>query len=335
VTTIPVGRSPAGVATGDGTVWVANSGDGTVTRIDPRTDKVVATIAVGGSPQAITIANGRAWVTVDAQTIRPTGRPTSNETLRMDAAIDVDYMDPARAQYGLAWELLYATCAKLLNYPDRPGLAGAQLTPEVAKSLPVRSADGRTYTFTIRSGFRFSPPLNAPVTAQTFKHTIERALNPKMRDPFAYEFADIAGAGAYMAGTAPHISGVVVHRDTLTIHLLAPAPDFPSRIAEPALCAVPSATPIEPQGVRVIPSAGPYYVSSYTPGQGVVLLRNPNYRGNRPHQLARIEMAADISSQHGVANIAAETADYTFLFGSPAATIRTLASHLAARYGPH
>jgi YVTN family beta-propeller protein len=58
VTTIPVGRSPAGVAVGAGSVWVPNSGDGTFSRIDPRTNTVIATIAVGGSPQAITIAAG-------------------------------------------------------------------------------------------------------------------------------------------------------------------------------------------------------------------------------------------------------------------------------------
>ena len=38
VETIPVGQSPAGVAVGGGSVWVANSGDGTVSRIDPVTD---------------------------------------------------------------------------------------------------------------------------------------------------------------------------------------------------------------------------------------------------------------------------------------------------------
>ena len=332
--TIPVGRSPAGVAVGDGSVWVANSGDGTVTRIDPHTDKPLATITVGGSPQAITIANGRAWVTVDAQTIRPARRQTSNEAFRMESAIDVDSMDPARAAYGLAWGLLYATCAKLLNYPDLPGLAGTQLTPEVAQSLPSQSRDGRTYTFTIRNGFRFSPPSSEPVTAQTFKATIERALNPGVKGPLAPEFADIVGARAYMAGSASHISGVVVHRDILTIHLRAPEPDFLWRIAEPALCAVPSDTPIAAQTSRVIPSAGPYYISSYAPGQGVVLLRNPNYHGNRPHQLARIELSPGISSQRAVADIESGTADYTFLNGSPATTISTLASQLTARYGP-
>ena len=77
-------------------------------------------------------------------------------------------------------ELLYATCAQLVNYPDKAGPAGSQLTAEVAQSLPTRSADGRTYTFKIRPGFRFSPPSNQPVTAQTFKDSIERTLNPRM-----------------------------------------------------------------------------------------------------------------------------------------------------------
>ena len=147
-TTIPVGRSPAAVAIGAGSVWVANSGDGTVTRIDPRTDKVVATIAVGGSPQAITVAGGRAWVTVDAQTISPSGAAAGGGTLRIDSLSDVDFMDPALAYTPLSGQLLQATCAKLLNFPDRAGPAGAQPTPEVAQSLPARSATPRTTRWT-------------------------------------------------------------------------------------------------------------------------------------------------------------------------------------------
>ena len=333
-TTIPVGRSPAGIAVGAGSVWVANSGDGTVTRIDPRAGKVLARIAVGGSPQAITIAGGRAWVTVDAQAIRPTDLASSGGTLRMDAPYDVDSMDPALAYTTLSGQLLYATCAKLLNNPDAPVAAGSQVTAEVAQSLPARSADGRTYMFTIRSGFRFSPPSNEPVTAQTFKDTIERTLNPRMHSPVAQEFGDIVGADAYMAGTAPHISGVVARGDTLTIRLIAPAPDFLSRIAEPAMCAVPSETPVDPQGVRVIPSAGPYYVSSYTPGQAVVLLANPNYRGSRPHRLERIELAMGISERRALADVEAGTADYRPLGGPGAGDVSTIASELAARYRP-
>ena len=81
--TIRVGRSPAGVAFGAGSVWVANSGDGTVTRIDTRHRQGPVTIAVGGSPQAITIADGKAWVTVDEQSIAPSRGAPDGGTLRI------------------------------------------------------------------------------------------------------------------------------------------------------------------------------------------------------------------------------------------------------------
>ena len=329
-TTIPVGHQPTGIVVGAGSVWVANSGDGSVTRIDPETDKPIAGITVGGSPQQITIAADRAWVTVDAQTIPPAGATAGAGTARVDAPYDFGPVDPALAYDRRAQSVLYATCAHLLNYPDKPGAAGSQLVPEVAQSLPTRSADGRTYTFTIRRGFRFSPPSNESVTAQTFKYSIERSLDPRMRSPLAPEFRDIVGASAYMAGKATHITGVVAHRDTLTIRLTVPAPDILARTAMPIWCAVPTTTPIYPRGLRQIPSAGPYRIADYTPNQGIVLTRNPNYRGNRPHWLARIVIRFRVSTQRAIAQIEAGTADYALGFAYDTGQAATL----TARYGP-
>jgi YVTN family beta-propeller protein len=326
--TIPVGHSPAGVAVGAGSVWVANSGDGTVTRIDPKTAKVVATIAVGGSPRAITVAGGRAWVTVDARTIPPEALVTGGGTARVETHDDILSMDPALG-YEAPPRLLYATCANLLNYPDKAGPAGSQLVPEVAQSLPARSADGKTYAFTIRDGFRFSPPSNQPVSARTFKDTIERVLNPAMKNPVASEFEDIVGARAYMAGRAAHIAGVVAGANTLTIRLTAPVPDLPARLAQPSFCVVPPDTPIDPKGVLVIPSAGPYRVASFAPGQGLVLTRNPNYHGNRPRRLARIDVVVGIPRQRAVAEVEAGKADWAP--DGPASSAQAAA--LAARYG--
>lgn len=333
--TIAVGSSPSAVAFGAGSVWVANGGDGTITRIDPDTDRVVATIAVGGSPQGLTVADGKVWVAVDA---RPVGSPglVAGGTLRVVSSFDVDFMDPALADFVLSDQLVYETCAQLVTYPDRGGPAGSELTPEVATSLPVPSAGGRTYTFRIRPGFRFSPPSNQPVTAETFEETIERTLNPRMQSPSAGYLDDVVGARAYMAGRAEHISGVTADGDTLTIRLLAPAPDFLARIAELAFCAVPPGTPVTRGGVRVIPSAGPYYVSSYTPSQGVVLVRNPNYHGSRPRNFDRIELTVGISARRAASEIEAGTEDYTSIGEDsyPSSTGVALSAQLAHRYGP-
>ena len=58
--TFTVGRGPTGVALGDGAVWVANSGDGTVTRVDPHGGKP-KTIKLGSPPGGIVAAYGAVW----------------------------------------------------------------------------------------------------------------------------------------------------------------------------------------------------------------------------------------------------------------------------------
>ena len=165
--------------------------------------------------------------------------------------------------------MYYATCAGLLTYPDRPAPEGTRLVPEVAQAMPSVSADGRTYTFIVRPGFRFSPPSGAPVTAATFKHTIERALGPKLRGYAASFMGDIVGMPAFHAGRAAHLAGVTASGDRLQIRLIAPAPDLPARIATPAFCASPDDTPLTAQQ-QPIPSAGPYYVVSSSRDQVVL-----------------------------------------------------------------
>ena len=154
-TTIPVGKAPAGIAVSPGSVWVANSGDGTVSRIDPETGEVSETIDVGESPQSIIAANGRIWVTVQRQTIGSIPVESSGGTARLSTG-GIDSVDPALACHLLVNPASLRHLRMLLNYPDKPAPAGAKLIPEVAESLPTRSADGKTYTFTIRKGFRFS-----------------------------------------------------------------------------------------------------------------------------------------------------------------------------------
>jgi virginiamycin B lyase len=61
---IPVGAGPEGIATGAGAVWVANLRGGTVSRIDPATNQVVATIRTGFFPAGVHVGAGGVWVTV-------------------------------------------------------------------------------------------------------------------------------------------------------------------------------------------------------------------------------------------------------------------------------
>ena len=50
-----------GVAVGDGSVWVTNNCDGTVSRIDPASNEVVATIDTGTSHARLDVGHGYVW----------------------------------------------------------------------------------------------------------------------------------------------------------------------------------------------------------------------------------------------------------------------------------
>src|SRR5438067_315320 len=62
VLAIHVGAQPTGMTYGAGSLWTANYGGGTVSRVDPVNHRVVKTIQVGVQPAAITFAAGSVWV---------------------------------------------------------------------------------------------------------------------------------------------------------------------------------------------------------------------------------------------------------------------------------
>ena len=63
---IPVGRGALGVATGAGSVWVADAVDHAVSRIDPVTNRVTATIRVAAGARAVAVGEGSVWAVGDA-----------------------------------------------------------------------------------------------------------------------------------------------------------------------------------------------------------------------------------------------------------------------------
>jgi ABC-type transport system substrate-binding protein/DNA-binding SARP family transcriptional activator/streptogramin lyase len=315
--TLPTPSQTANIYFGDGALWVAADVAGTVLRIDPRTD-TARRYRIGHLLTGIGVQGSTVVVSV-----HPTGSDLlahlSGPVLEVHNSTWFADTDPATAAApgtpNQPWEqqLQYATCEPLLGYPDAPAPAGWQLVPEAAVAWPAVSPDGRTYIFKIRSGLRFSPPSDQPVTAATFKYTIERALSPALGPgaPAVSVASDIAGVPAYRAGSSDHIWGIQAVGDTLRITLAHPAADFPERIALSYFCPVPTGTPAVPNGLDdPIPSAGPYYLSGNLGGDVAVLRRNPNYHGSRPRLLSAIVYREQPRGSQAVADIEAGNADY-------------------------
>jgi YVTN family beta-propeller protein len=58
-----VGNDPSAIATGAGSVWITDSDDNTVTRLDPASDgAVIGTTSVGQGPAALAVGAGAVWV---------------------------------------------------------------------------------------------------------------------------------------------------------------------------------------------------------------------------------------------------------------------------------
>ena len=239
---------------------------------------------------------------------------------------DIDSLDPA-ISYAVASGLLLApTCASLLSYSGGPHGTSA-LRPEVASGFPRSSADGRTLTFTLRDGFRFSD--GTPVRASAFVRAINRTLTPEMQSPWAVYLRDIVGAEQMLAGKATVAAGVVGKGRTLVIRLERPIPDFPARTS--FLCAVPPALPADREGVAVIPAAGPYYITEYRPTERIVIRRNRYYGGSRPQHVDGFDVDLRVGSQEEVLDrIERGDADWGWALSS---VYFDPARGLAAKYG--
>ena len=315
--TIDLPAAVAGLTYADGALWAALGEQGAVVRIDPTTDELrvyelghsVTSVDVRDGVIAAGVRYGIADVTGDLSgDVVRIGRK-GPELFDSGAPTDPAFTDPT-------WDgpqemFHYTTCARLLNHPDAEGEEGVELVPEVAKDLPEVSNGGRTYTFEIRKGFGFSPPSREEVTAESFRHALERKidLTKLFGDALWPELANIVGAEAYYAGKARHVSGFSARGDELVIRLREPAPDLPWRLATSS-CAVPLETPVVPGGIDTpVPSAGPYYLAAHT--DSVAVLRpNPNYGGTRPQHLDAIVVEFNVSPPEAATRIEAGTLDY-------------------------
>jgi len=135
-----------------------------------------------------------------------------------------DHVDPALAYSRESWTLLDTVCARLMRYRDKPPPEGYEIVPEVASAVPTISTDGKTYTFKLRSGFRFSD--GRPVRADAFAHAINRTLAPGVNSPAYLYTQAIVGADDVRAGRTTAAAGVVARGNTLVVRFKREVRDF-------------------------------------------------------------------------------------------------------------
>jgi peptide/nickel transport system substrate-binding protein len=242
----------------------------------------------------------------------PAGEAPTGGTLRLALQSDVqEAFDPQKEYYGVAWAM-YRCCLlrTLLSYNGMTTAeGGAEVQPDLAAALPEVSADGLTWTFTLKEGIAYSPPLDdVTVTAQDFIRAMERtACGECSTGGYSFYFSAIEGFDEFSAGEADSISGLEAPDDqTLVVRTTQPTGDLPYRMAMPAAAPIPP-NPNDPDarfGIaeghddnfgRFQVGTGPYMfegtdlldftvpaedqepVSGYDVGRSIVFVRNPSY----------------------------------------------------------
>jgi ABC-type transport system substrate-binding protein len=339
VGTYQAGAGASSLAYADGVIWVGNQDAATVTGINTTTG-VVTTHETGHALSTVAANDGEllvgVWPRVDDYLATMEG-----DVLKVALADDPFFPapDPPVNQSFEFRQVGHATCAGLLTYPDEPAPDGWELRPEVAEAFPEVSDDGRTYTYTIRDGFAFSPPSDQPITAETYRYSIERALSAGLGGSSQFIgmrfLGDIVGAQAFHDGEAEHVEGIVADGNRLSVTLEAPSGDLPARLALPYFCPVPIGTPVVFDGLDTRPplsAAGPYYVHQHFGGELLELRPNPNYEGSRPQSWDHIVFRLGIGLADAVALVEAGEMD-AVLGPSNRSPLRPLGD-LANEWGP-
>lgn len=217
-----------------------------------------------------------------------------------------DNFDPTGEYLGNAWGIYELLIRRLIGYQHLPGAAGNQLVGDLATSVPTPTNNGLTYTYHIRQGVKFGPPLNRQVTSQDVAYALNRLADANDGGEYAFYFTVIKGWNAAATQSASSkslvpVSGIQTpNASTLVINLTQKTGDFNLRMSLPATGPIPPEVGKCFEGKpgdygRDLVSSGPYMVqgtaktfsgcSSLKPWSGydgangnhIDLVRNPAY----------------------------------------------------------
>lgn len=219
--------------------------------------------------------------------------------LRYALTAEPTTLDPALVSDGSTIDLLQHLYEGLVGWNEQN-----EVVPMLAAEMPKISADGKTYTFTLREGAKFTN--GRAVTAEDVKYSLTRALDKRLNSPVVMTYLnDIVGAEAVNRGTATDLAGVVAKdARTVEIRLVAPRAYFLGKLTYPTSYVLAKEEVQKGSLLDGVPTlavansvgTGPFRLASYTPQDKAVLEANPDYWGGRP-KLRQIERRVLLSAQ--------------------------------------
>jgi peptide/nickel transport system substrate-binding protein len=187
-------------------------------------------------------------------------------------------LDPALVATPVARRAAWLAYTPPLTYRRAEGEEGTELVPGLAEELPETSDDGRSYSFRLRPGLRYSNGM--VVRASDFERAVARSLR---LSPHGVElWGDVVGARAYARGEgdSTDIRGIAANDRSGRVRIELESADrlFRYSLASLAAAPVPRGTPLRHLSENPPPGVGPYRVAQVRRGGDVVLERRRDWR---------------------------------------------------------
>jgi peptide/nickel transport system substrate-binding protein len=204
---------------------------------------------------------------------------TKGGTISMANLGDWDTLDPGETYYAYSWDFARLYARSLVAFKVAPGDASKTLVPDLATSLGKPSDGGKTWTYTIRKGVKFSD--GAVIKSADVKYAVERSID-KATFPNGPAYFDSmlnwpAGyKGPYKSKGMNTDSAISTPDDyTVVFHLKQPFAGFDYLATTPQTAPVPQAKDTGAQYKNSVVSSGPYMFKDVLPGKSFKLVRNP------------------------------------------------------------
>lgn len=175
------------------------------------------------------------------------------------------------------WQLLIFTHDGLVAFKRVAGAEGGKIVPDLAESIPKPTNGGKTWTFKLRSGIKFSN--GQPLTGNDVKATFERLFKIGNSPNAGTWYNVIEGGDACVKApkSCDLSKGIVVNGNTVTFHLTTADPEFLDKLGVPFAFILPASTPAKNVNIPP-PGTGPYKWAQYAPNKQIKLVRNPFFK---------------------------------------------------------
>ncbi|WP_375386898.1 ABC transporter substrate-binding protein [uncultured Amnibacterium sp.] len=227
-------------------------------------------------------------------------------------------LDPASSQ-NLATTTLSLLDRRLTTWDVQKG-QDAKVVPDLATTTGEASDGGRTWTYTLKDGLKFSD--GSAITSAAIKYGIERSFSDQLQGGLSYHKTLLEGGDAYQGPFDGKQLGSIETPDAKTIvfHLNKAFGDWPWIASMPAFSPVKESNGNPVAYAKAPITSGPYKVDSIKDGTAITLSRNPHW--SRRTDSVRTAAADEVVIQESqnqtttVQNLVNGTGAYATAFGA-------------------